>query len=93
MPIMRGCTKCKERSAARISALYDEEKRMKTVEIMGKPGVIAVPEKDLGHYKSRGYKMVDGSEIKIPGAKKAEPEKKIEPEPEKKEKKKDKPKE
>jgi len=69
-----------------MAEFYDEEKKMKTVEILTKAGLQKISEKELSHYKGRGATMPDGSEIKLRG------EKKEEPKTEKKEAKKEKPK-
>lgn len=74
-----------------MAELYDEEKEMKTVEILTKAGLQKVPEKELSHYKGRGATMPDGKEIKLPESKKKE-EPKEAPKTEKKETKKEKPK-
>jgi len=81
MPVMRGCAKCGKRRAVPASFLKDNG-QMKTKEILGPGGPEAVRVSDLAHYKARGYKNLDGSEIKIEQQKE---EKK--PEPKKEEKK------
>ena len=63
-PRMRGCAKCgSKRGGLPASLLSKEENEMKTVEILSKAGVIAVRERDLRSYRSRGCTMRDGSEI------------------------------
>ncbi len=64
---------------------------METIELMGPAGSEVVRVKDLGNYKSRGYKNLDGTEIRI---QKANAEKESKPKKEEKKKlKSDKPKE
>lgn len=46
---------------------------MKTIEILGPGGIIAVRECDLKSYKSRGFTMCDGKEIKIAAPKDEKP--------------------